>query len=52
MSWSGFRTGDRVSNSYGLIQALKAQDKDTTEIQERFDKVGAQADVTLTASRF
>jgi len=37
---------------YGLIQALKAQDKDTTEIQERFDKVWAQADVTLTASRF
>jgi tetratricopeptide (TPR) repeat protein len=37
---------------FGLIQALKAQDKDTTEIQERFDKVWAQADVTLTASRF
>ncbi|RLA25577.1 MAG: hypothetical protein DRR11_20670, partial [Gammaproteobacteria bacterium] len=37
---------------YGLIQALKAQDKDATEIQERFDKVWAQADVTLTASRF
>jgi tetratricopeptide (TPR) repeat protein len=37
---------------YGLIQALKAQDKDSGEIQERFDKIWAQADVTLTASRF
>jgi hypothetical protein len=37
---------------FGLFLELKAQDKDTTEIQERFDKVWAQADVTLTASRF
>ena len=37
---------------YGLIQALQAQGKDTREIQERFDKIWAQADVTLTASRF
>ena len=37
---------------YGLIQALKAQDKDSSEIQERFDKIWAQADVTLTASTF
>jgi tetratricopeptide (TPR) repeat protein len=37
---------------YGLIQALEAQGKDASEIQERFDKIWAQADVTLTASRF
>ena len=37
---------------YGLIQSLKAQDKDASEIQQRFDKIWAQADVTLTASRF
>ena len=37
---------------YGLIQALEAQDKDASDIQERFDKIWAQADVTLTASRF
>jgi len=37
---------------YGLIQSLKAQDKDAGEIQQRFDKIWAQADVTLTASRF
>ncbi|MDX1403124.1 MAG: hypothetical protein R3192_01235 [Woeseiaceae bacterium] len=37
---------------YGLIQALEAQEKDASEIQERFDRTWAQADVTLTASRF
>ena len=37
---------------YGLIQSLEAQDKDASEIQARFDKIWAQADVTLTASRF
>jgi tetratricopeptide (TPR) repeat protein len=37
---------------YGLVQALEAQDKDASDIQERFDKIWAQADVTLTASRF
>ena len=37
---------------YGLIQSLEAQDKDASEIQESFDKIWAQADVTLTASRF
>ena len=37
---------------YGLIQSLEAQDKDAGEIQDRFDKIWAQADVTLTASRF
>jgi tetratricopeptide (TPR) repeat protein len=36
---------------YGLIQALTAQDKDASEVQERFDAVWAQADVTLSASR-
>lgn len=37
---------------YGLVQALEAQGKDATEIQARFDLIWAQADVTLTASRF
>lgn len=37
---------------FGLIQALEAQGKDASEIQDRFDKIWAQADVTLTASRF
>ncbi len=37
---------------FGLIQALTAQDKDTSDIQSRFDTVWAQADVTLSASRF
>jgi tetratricopeptide (TPR) repeat protein len=39
---------------FGLLQALRAQDK-TTEaalIQERFNKAWARADVTLPASRF
>ena len=37
---------------FGLIQALQAQGKDASAIQERFDNIWAQADVTLTASRF
>ncbi len=37
---------------YGLIRSLETQDKDTSEIQERFDRIWAQADVTLTASTF
>lgn len=37
---------------YGLIQALTTQGKDASEIQQRFDKIWAQADVVLTASRF
>ena len=37
---------------FGLIQALEAQGKDTSEVQQRFDSIWAQADVTLTASRF
>lgn len=37
---------------FGLIQALEAQGKDASDIQERFDNIWAQADVTLTASRF
>lgn len=37
---------------FGLIEALKAQDKDASDIQQRFETVWAQADVTLTASRF
>ena len=37
---------------YGLIRSLEAQHKDASEYQQRFDKIWAQADVTLTASRF
>lgn len=37
---------------FGLVEALKAQGKDASGIQERFDLIWAQADVTLTASRF
>lgn len=37
---------------FGLIEALKAQDKDASDIEQRFATVWAQADVTLTASRF
>ncbi len=37
---------------YGLIQALEVQGKDAGEIQQRFDNIWAQADVTLTASSF
>ena len=37
---------------FGLIQALEAQGKDAREAQRRFDTVWAEADVTLTASRF
>jgi tetratricopeptide (TPR) repeat protein len=37
---------------YGLIQALKAQEKSTDEIQERFENVWAQSDISLTASQF
>ncbi|MGI9260830.1 MAG: hypothetical protein ACR2QR_02270 [Woeseiaceae bacterium] len=37
---------------YGLIQALAAQGKDASDVQDRFDRIWAQADVTLTASRF
>ncbi len=37
---------------FGLIQALEAQGKDASEVQQRFDRVWAQADVTLTASSF
>ncbi len=37
---------------YGLMQALEAQGKDASEVRGRFEKIWAQADVTLTASRF
>ena len=37
---------------FGLVQALKAQGKDASEAQDRFDRIWAQADVTLTASHF
>jgi len=37
---------------FGLIQALNAQGKDSSEMQARFDITWSQADVELTASRF
>ena len=37
---------------FGMLQALEAQGKDAGEFQQRFDNIWAQADVTLTASRF
>ena len=37
---------------YGLTQSLLLQDKDASSIQERFDRIWAQADVKLTASTF
>ncbi|MEX2494720.1 MAG: tetratricopeptide repeat protein [Woeseia sp.] len=37
---------------YGLIQSLTAQGKDASHMQDMFDKVWSQADVTLTASTF
>ena len=37
---------------YGLVLALESQDKDASDIQQRFDSIWAQADVKLTASTF
>jgi len=37
---------------YGLVQALSAQGKDSMAVEARFNRVWANADVTLTASRF
>ena len=37
---------------YGLMLALTAQGKETSAVAARFDTVWANADVTLTASRF
>ncbi|MEM7503250.1 MAG: hypothetical protein AAF417_14450 [Pseudomonadota bacterium] len=37
---------------FGLIESLKAQDKDASDVEARFATVWAEADVTLTASRF
>ena len=37
---------------FGLIQSLQAQGKEANEIQQRFDQIWAQADITLTASSF
>lgn len=37
---------------FGLIQSLKAQGKDSSAMQEMFDHVWSQADVTLAASTF
>ena len=37
---------------FGLIQSLETQGQDASDIQERFDHIWAQADITLTASTF
>ncbi|MBT8084804.1 MAG: hypothetical protein KJN72_06240 [Woeseia sp.] len=37
---------------FGLLQSLKQQGKDTSDIQARFDTAWREADVVLTASRF
>ncbi|MGH3898404.1 MAG: hypothetical protein ACRDTA_09135 [Pseudonocardiaceae bacterium] len=39
---------------YGLTQALDAQGKkvESADVQKRFDKAWAHADIALTASRF
>ncbi len=37
---------------FGLLQALKAQGKDTAEIQEKFDASWARSDIWLHASKF
>jgi tetratricopeptide (TPR) repeat protein len=37
---------------HGLMQSLRAQNKDATQEETRFRAVWAQADVTLTGSRF
>ncbi len=36
---------------FGLIQALEAQGKDASEVQQRFDQTWSQADVTLVSSQ-
>lgn len=35
---------------YGLIQALEAQDKDASDVRQRFEQVWSQADITLAAT--
>ena len=37
---------------YGLMTALEAQGRDSTDVAARFEQVWSQADVELTASRF
>jgi tetratricopeptide (TPR) repeat protein len=37
---------------FGLMESLKAQGKDDTEVAERFAVIWSEADVTLTSSRF
>jgi len=37
---------------FGLIESLKAQDKDATDVTDRFALVWSEADVTLTSSTF
>ena len=37
---------------FGLMEALEAQEKDASDVASRFETVWANADVTLTASRF
>jgi hypothetical protein len=35
---------------YGLIQSLKAQGKDSSDVMDNFALVWSEADVTLTSS--
>lgn len=37
---------------FGLMRSLEAQGKDASDVEERFNTVWSQADVTLTASTF
>ncbi len=46
------RNPDNGWSLFGLAQALRAQGKDAAPVEARFQKAWANADVTLTASRF
>jgi hypothetical protein len=46
------RNPDNGWSLFGLAQALRAQGKDAAPIEARFQKAWANADVTLTGSRF
>lgn len=37
---------------FGLVQSLKAQQKDAAETESRFERAWSHADITLTSSRF
>jgi len=44
--------GATPDDLFGLAQALKAQGRDASAVEERFRKAWGRGDVTLTASRF